>query len=60
VNGLSEAVRASGSNFELFEYEGSAHLFADSDFADYDAEASQLMFERMLAFLQRVSRHERR
>jgi dienelactone hydrolase len=36
---------------ELFLYEGSSHLFADSSLADYDATAAALLRERVHAFL---------
>jgi len=36
---------------ELFLYPGSRHLFADSSLADYDAQAADLLMERVLAFL---------
>jgi dienelactone hydrolase len=36
---------------ELFLYEGSSHLFADSSLADYDETAAKLLRERVLAFL---------
>jgi dienelactone hydrolase len=36
---------------ELFLYPGDGHLFADSSLADYDAQASAQLKERVLAFL---------
>lgn len=39
---------------ELFLYPGEEHLFADSSLAAYDAEAADLLTERVLAFLTRV------
>lgn len=48
---LADSVEAA----ELFVYPGSGHLFADPGTDDYDAEAAELMTERSLAFLSRVS-----
>jgi dienelactone hydrolase len=39
---------------ELFTYPGPEHLFEDSSLASYDAEATALLKERVLAFLARV------
>ena len=36
---------------ELFLYPGDQHLFADSSLPSYDAEATELMMQRVLAFL---------
>ena len=39
---------------ELYLYPGEAHLFADSSLGAYDAEATVLMKERVLAFLEGI------
>ena len=39
---------------ELFLYPGEGHLFSDSSLGAYDEEASALMRERVLAFLEGV------
>ncbi len=39
---------------ELFLYPGDQHYFADSSLPSYDAEATALLTERVLAFLDRV------
>ena len=39
---------------ELFLYPGDQHYFADSSLPSYDPEASELLMERVLAFLARV------
>lgn len=39
---------------ELFLYAGDQHYFADSSLSSYDAEATKLLTERVLAFLDRV------
>lgn len=43
---------ASTNEAELFLYPGSEHLFADSSLPSYDPEASALLTERVLKFLQ--------
>jgi dienelactone hydrolase len=50
---LGEAVRASGSRFELFEYGAGGHLFADPGLADYDEETASLFWMNVDAFLVR-------
>ena len=50
-----EAARAlvgSADRGDLFLYPGGQHLFADSSLPDYDAPASTLLTERVLAFLE--------
>lgn len=39
---------------ELFTYPGDQHLFADSSLSSYDAAATDLLTERVLAFLAKV------
>ncbi|WP_084128812.1 dienelactone hydrolase family protein [Demequina sp. NBRC 110055] len=39
---------------ELFEYDGSTHLFTDASLPDYDAAATSLVIERSLSLLERV------
>jgi dienelactone hydrolase len=39
---------------ELFLYPGDRHLFEDSSLPSYDADATKLLTERVLAFLARV------
>ena len=39
---------------ELFVYPGDQHYFADSSLPSYDAAATALLTERVLAFLARV------
>jgi dienelactone hydrolase len=45
---------ASTSDGELFVYEGDQHLFEDSSLPSYDAAATDLLTERVLALLSRV------
>lgn len=44
---------ASAPAAELFTYTGEAHLFTDSSLEDHDPDATALLLERVLAFLQR-------
>jgi dienelactone hydrolase len=46
---------ASAPDAELFVYPGKNHLFADSSLPTYDAGAAELLTERVLRFLARVS-----
>jgi len=50
----ARALVAQASDGELFVYPGDQHLFADSSLASYRPEATQLLVERVLAFLDRV------
>ena len=43
---------AAADDGELFLYHGSEHYFADSSLPSYDAEATAILTERVLAFLQ--------
>ena len=45
---------ASAEDAELFLYPGDGHLFTDSSLTAYDAEATTLLMERVLAFLDTV------
>ena len=45
-------VSAAGGTLELFDYPGTGHLFTDSTLPDeYDAEATELMWSRVLPFV---------
>lgn len=54
VSPLGDAVRGAGAAFEEYSYPVSAHLFADPDLSEYDRESSEEMWERVLAFLDRI------
>ena len=41
---------------ELFLYPGASHLFADSSYDDHDEQAATLLFDRTIAFLERITR----
>ncbi len=47
----ARALAAAEENVELFVYPGSGHLFADSSLSAYDVEASDLLKQRVIAFL---------
>jgi dienelactone hydrolase len=51
---LGDAVRRAGAEFEEYVYPGSGHLFADPDFHEYDRASSEAMWERVIAFLDRI------
>ena len=51
---LGDAVRGAGAEFEAYVYPGSGHLFADPDLAEYDRASSEAMWERVIAFLDRI------
>lgn len=51
---LGDAVREAGAAFEEYVYPGSGHLFADPDFTEYDRASSEAMWERVIAFLDRL------
>ena len=40
---------------ELFLYSGNGHVFTDSSVPDYDEDATTLVKQRVLAFLDRVA-----
>lgn len=47
---------AAADDGELFTYPGEQHLFEDSSLSSYDAEATDLLVSRVVAFLDRVDR----
>ena len=50
----ARALVAAAPDAELFLYPGDRHLFEDSSLPTYDADATKLLTERVLAFLARV------
>lgn len=51
IDAVVEAVVATGAPVEAFDYPGSGHLFTDPSLpAEYDAEAAELLWSRVLAF----------
>ena len=47
----AERLIAAAADGELFLYPGDQHLFADSSLPSYDTEATELLMQRVLAFL---------
>jgi dienelactone hydrolase len=55
LDSFETSVRASGAPYELFDYPGSGHLFTDRTLAEeYDEASAELVFPRVLAFLDRI------
>ena len=50
----AEGLIAAAKDGELFFYPGSAHLFTDSSWEEYDEDSAKLVLERTIAFLERV------
>jgi dienelactone hydrolase len=55
---LGDAVRGAGAAFEEHAYPCSGHLFADPDLPEHDHASSEEMWERVLAFLDRIDARE--
>lgn len=51
---IAEEVVETVPEAELFRYPGDGHIFADSTLPDYDEAATNLLVERVLAFLAKV------
>src|SRR5215213_4635372 len=51
---VAHAVRGAGAAFEAHAYPGSGHLLADPDLPEHDLASSEAMWERVLAFLDRI------
>jgi len=51
---VARDLAATVTDAELFLYSGDGHLFADSSLPTYDAAATALLTERVLALLARV------
>lgn len=55
----ARAVGAGHGNLEVHTYPGSGHLFTDRSDADYDAEATALLLERVGAMLEAIDAEDR-
>lgn len=51
IDRLRESVRKSGSSFGYFGYKVPGHLFTDAGMPEYDREADDLLWERVIRFL---------
>jgi len=54
VSALSSSVEQAGAICEVFEYPGSAHLFADASSPDYTDDSAKAMLSRVVTFLSRL------
>jgi dienelactone hydrolase len=51
VESVASSVRSAGGSVEAFDYPGTGHLFTDPSLpAEYDAEAAELLWSRVLPF----------
>lgn len=51
IDALKSRVRASGADFQQYDYAAPGHLFSDSGMPAYDASAAELMLKRVIDFL---------
>jgi dienelactone hydrolase len=51
IDRLGADVRHAGAVFQQYDYAGSGHLFTDSDLPDYDAGATEILWGRVVDFL---------
>ncbi|TQK19984.1 dienelactone hydrolase [Microbacterium sp. SLBN-154] len=59
IDTVVEQIRAAGGEAEIFDYEGTGHLFTDASLPrEYDGHAAELLWSRALAFLT-SSTHDR-
>ena len=55
LDAFGDAVEAAGASFRLYDYPVKAHLFSDPGLpSEYDREAAELMYSRILEFVGRV------
>jgi len=55
IDSLAAAVGSAGAAFEMWDYPGNGHLFAEPGLADFDGASAESMFQRSLDFLRRVA-----
>lgn len=56
IDSLVGSIRSAGAPLELFDYPGSGHLFTDPSLpGEHEAEAAELVYERVLGFCSAVS-----
>jgi dienelactone hydrolase len=54
VAAFAGRVQASGASFEICDYPGAGHLFADPDMPEYDPDAAEIMLTNVLRFLDSI------
>lgn len=57
---VARQLAATVEGAELFLYPGDRHLFTDNSLPDYEADATALLMERMLRFLERIDARPQR
>lgn len=58
VDAMVDALRAAGRSVEIYEYPGAKHWFTEPDRPEYDPQAAELAWERILHFLRGHLREE--
>lgn len=54
IDVITASIRAAGASLEQFDYPGAGHLFTDPSLpAEHDPQATELLWQRVLAFLRR-------
>ncbi|MEN6609385.1 MAG: dienelactone hydrolase family protein [Methanoregulaceae archaeon] len=56
IDRLRESVRRSGSSFDYFRYPVPGHLFTDAGVTEYNREADDLVWDRVIRFLERIEK----
>ncbi|MFA0832381.1 MAG: dienelactone hydrolase family protein [Methanobacterium formicicum] len=54
IDEFSKSVHQSGASYDYFEYPVTGHLFADPDSEDYNRKSSELLWQRVIQFLQDI------
>lgn len=54
IDQLSNSIHQSGASYEYFEYPCTVHLFTDPDLPDYDRKSTELLWQRVIRFLQNI------
>jgi dienelactone hydrolase len=54
IDGIRADAEAAGAGFEAFTYPGGGHLFADTDYREFDRDSATLMRDRVVEFLDRL------
>lgn len=54
IKAFSDSVQQAGAKLEFYEYACKGHLFTDTDLQDYNHDAAELLWERVLEFLRGI------